>query len=81
LKTTAEENDAAGSPTTQLDSETARHHAAAAAAMANNQRNRVSNAIDSLITHLVPAGPHDDEQSVQERHDACFELVRNIFER
>lgn len=49
--------------------------------MANNQRNRVSNAIDSLITHLVPAGPHDDEQSVQERHDACFDLVRNIFER
>ncbi|KAG7289721.1 hypothetical protein NEMBOFW57_006097 [Staphylotrichum longicolle] len=49
--------------------------------MANNQRNRVSNAIDSLITHLVPAGPHDDEPSVQERHDACFDLVRNIFER
>jgi gamma-tubulin complex component 3 len=48
--------------------------------MANNPRNRVSNAIDSLITHLVPGNPHD-EQTAQERHDASFELVRNIFER
>jgi hypothetical protein len=49
--------------------------------MASNQRNRVSNAIDSLITHLVPGTPHDDEQAVQERHDACFELVRTILDR
>ncbi|KAL2131507.1 hypothetical protein VTI74DRAFT_4949 [Chaetomium olivicolor] len=49
--------------------------------MANNQRSRVSNAIDSLITHLVPSNPNDDEHTAQERHDACFELVRNILER
>ncbi|KXX75886.1 Spindle pole body component alp6 [Madurella mycetomatis] len=45
------------------------------------QRNRISNAIDSLITHLVPSDPNDDEQTAQERHDACFELVRSIFDR
>ncbi|KAJ4302357.1 Microtubule-nucleating Tub4p (gamma-tubulin) complex component [Collariella sp. IMI 366227] len=44
--------------------------------MANNQRSRVSNAIDSLITHLVPASPSDDDDSAQERHDACFETPR-----
>ncbi len=52
--------------------------------MASNQRNRVSNAIDSLITHLVPGNPNDpndDDQAAQERHEACFELVRNIFDR
>jgi gamma-tubulin complex component 3 len=49
--------------------------------MANNQRNRVSNAIDSLITHLVPSNSGEDEQRAQERHDACFELVRTMLER
>ncbi|KAH6627114.1 Spc98 family-domain-containing protein [Chaetomium sp. MPI-SDFR-AT-0129] len=48
--------------------------------MANNQRNRVANAIDSLITHLVPANVHDDEQTAQERHDASFEIVRDILD-
>ncbi|KAK4162590.1 Spc98 family-domain-containing protein [Cladorrhinum sp. PSN259] len=42
---------------------------------------RVSNAIDSLITHLVPSNPNDSEQQAQERHDACFDLVRTILER
>ncbi|KAK4179873.1 Spc98 family-domain-containing protein [Triangularia setosa] len=49
--------------------------------MSHAPRNRISNAIDSLITHLVPSSPNDDEQTAQERHDACFELVRVIFER
>ena len=51
--------------------------------MATNQRNRVSNAIDSLITHLVPGNPNEpnDDDQAQERHDACFELVRKIFDR
>ncbi|KAK0708757.1 Spc98 family-domain-containing protein [Apiosordaria backusii] len=49
--------------------------------MSHAPRNRISNAIDSLITHLVPSNPNDDEQTAQERHDACFELVRTIFER
>lgn len=41
---------------------------------------RVSNAIDSLIVHLVPANPSDDDQTSQEKHDSCFELVRSILE-
>ncbi|KAK4191512.1 Spc98 family-domain-containing protein [Podospora australis] len=49
--------------------------------MAHQPRNRISNAIDSLITHLVPSNPHEDERTAQARHDACFELVREIFER
>ncbi|KAK4229651.1 Spc98 family-domain-containing protein [Podospora fimiseda] len=42
---------------------------------------RISNAIDSLITHLVPSNPNDTEQQAQERHDACFDLIRTILER
>ncbi|KAH6641724.1 Spc98 family-domain-containing protein [Chaetomium tenue] len=49
--------------------------------MANNNRNHISNAIDSLITHLVPINPNDDEQTAQEKHDESFELVRNIIEQ
>ncbi|KAB5539555.1 Spc98 family-domain-containing protein [Coniochaeta sp. 2T2.1] len=41
---------------------------------------RVSNAIDQLISHLVRADPNDDEQTSQERHGTCFELVRSIIE-
>ncbi|KAK3942277.1 Spc98 family-domain-containing protein [Diplogelasinospora grovesii] len=49
--------------------------------MSHDRSNRISNAIDSLITHLVPGDPQDDEQTAQERHDTCFELVRSIFQR
>ncbi|KAL2259398.1 hypothetical protein VTK26DRAFT_6934 [Humicola hyalothermophila] len=49
--------------------------------MSHSQRNRISTAIDSLIVHLAPGDPNDDEHSAQERHDALFELVRSIFER
>lgn len=46
------------------------------------QRNRIENAIHSLIAHLVPGNPDDeDEQAAQGRHDACFELVQSILER
>ncbi|KAL1840971.1 hypothetical protein VTJ49DRAFT_7577 [Mycothermus thermophilus] len=48
--------------------------------MASSQRNRVTNAIHSLIAHLVPAVPGDDEQTAQARHDDSFELVRSILE-
>lgn len=41
---------------------------------------RVTNAIDSLITHLVPAKPHETEDAAQERHDASFELVKAILD-
>lgn len=49
--------------------------------MASTQRNRVNNAIDSLIAHLVPPVPGDDELTAQARHDESFELVRSILER
>lgn len=49
--------------------------------MAHKQRNRVSTAVEGLITHLVPGNANDDEQAAQARHDACFELVRDILER
>ncbi|RKU46539.1 Microtubule-nucleating Tub4p (gamma-tubulin) complex component [Coniochaeta pulveracea] len=41
---------------------------------------RISNAIDSLITHIVPTAPNEDEASAQARHNNCFELVKNILE-
>lgn len=50
-------------------------------AASNSQRNRVSNAIDSLITHLVPANASDDGQRGQQRQDVCFDLVRDILDR
>ncbi len=42
---------------------------------------RISNAIDSLITHLVPVDPKATEETAQEHHDTCFELVRSILEK
>ncbi|KAL1844519.1 hypothetical protein VTK73DRAFT_2375 [Phialemonium thermophilum] len=48
--------------------------------MSHDRNHRISNAIDSLIAHLVPAVPGDDEETAQERHDNCFELVRSIIE-
>lgn len=42
---------------------------------------RITNAIDSLIAHLVPSDSNDDEQEAQERHDNCFELVKTILDR
>ncbi|KAH8911036.1 hypothetical protein BR93DRAFT_311421 [Coniochaeta sp. PMI_546] len=48
--------------------------------MSLERNSRISNAIDSLIAHLVPADPNDDDQTCQERHDNCFELVRSILE-
>ena len=42
---------------------------------------RITNAIDSLIAHLIPSDPNEDEDAAQERHDACFELVKTIIDR
>ncbi|KAK0652936.1 Spc98 family-domain-containing protein [Cercophora newfieldiana] len=47
--------------------------------MSNERGPRIANAIHSLIDHLVPSDAHDD--SAEERHDACFQLARSIFER
>ncbi|KAM0429318.1 hypothetical protein ACHAPT_006533 [Fusarium lateritium] len=41
---------------------------------------RITNAIDSLITHLVPSDPNDTEEVAQERHDTCFEIVKSIID-
>ncbi|CAM1501082.1 Fc.00g102440.m01.CDS01 [Cosmosporella sp. VM-42] len=41
---------------------------------------RITNAIDSLIAHLVPSDPDGDEEAAQERHDTCFELVNTILD-
>lgn len=41
---------------------------------------RVTNAIDSLVAHLVPAAPHESEEAAQEHHDACFELAKGILD-
>lgn len=42
---------------------------------------RITNAIDSLIAHVVPKQPNDTEEAAQERHDTCFELVKSVLER
>ncbi|GJN76230.1 microtubule-nucleating Tub4p (gamma-tubulin) complex component [Purpureocillium lilacinum] len=41
---------------------------------------RISSVIDSLISHLVPNNPDDDEDAAQERHDACFDIVKSIID-
>jgi len=43
--------------------------------------NKLVDAVDRLITHIVPTNPKEDEEAAQERHDNCFELVKNILER
>lgn len=42
---------------------------------------RIANAIDSLIAHVIPRDPNGDKEVEQERHDACFELVKTIIDR
>lgn len=49
--------------------------------MAPNKDDRVADAVDRLIAHLIPADPREDEEAVQERHDYCFELVKNVLAR
>ncbi|KAH7326286.1 Spc98 family-domain-containing protein [Stachybotrys elegans] len=41
---------------------------------------RITNAIDSLIAHIIPNDPHEDDAVAQQRHDACFELVKSIID-
>ncbi|KAL6921709.1 hypothetical protein ACHAPO_006995 [Fusarium lateritium] len=41
---------------------------------------RITNAIDSLITHIVPSDPNDPDDVAQERHDTCFEIVKSIID-
>ncbi|KAL2757876.1 hypothetical protein ACRALDRAFT_1047822 [Sodiomyces alcalophilus JCM 7366] len=45
----------------------------------SNREHRIAGAIDSLIAHLVPSDPDEDEAVTQERYDNCFELVNAII--
>lgn len=45
----------------------------------SNRENRIASAVDSLITHVVPSDPEEDEAVAQERYDSCFELVSGII--
>lgn len=49
--------------------------------MAPSKDDRVADAVERLIAHLIPADPREDEGVVQERHDYCFELVKSILEK
>ncbi|KAK5987456.1 Spindle pole body component alp6 [Cladobotryum mycophilum] len=41
---------------------------------------RVANAIDNLITHIIPTDPQEDAATANKRHDACYELVKTIID-
>ncbi|KEY63800.1 hypothetical protein S7711_09511 [Stachybotrys chartarum IBT 7711] len=41
---------------------------------------RVINAIDSLIAHIIPTDAREDEYEAQERHNACFQIVKKILD-
>lgn len=48
--------------------------------MSANREHRIAGAVDSLIVHLVPNDPREDDEATQERHDNCFELVKTILD-
>ncbi|KJZ78725.1 hypothetical protein HIM_02116 [Hirsutella minnesotensis 3608] len=41
---------------------------------------RIANAIDSLITHLVPRDARQDDLTAQQRHEACFTRVKAVID-
>lgn len=45
----------------------------------NRSEERIRAAIDSLISHLVPHNPNEDEESANERLDSTVELVTTIL--
>lgn len=49
--------------------------------MSQDREQRIFNAIDSLIAHVVPASPDEDEEEAQERHYGCFDLAKSILEK
>ncbi|EON98199.1 putative spindle pole body component alp6 protein [Phaeoacremonium minimum UCRPA7] len=48
--------------------------------MSHERENRIYNAIDSLIAHIIPTDPEEGDDAAQERHDNCFELVKTILD-
>jgi gamma-tubulin complex component 3 len=49
--------------------------------MPPDKDSRIANAADKLVAHLIPTDPAEDEDTAQERHDSCFELVKSLLER
>lgn len=48
--------------------------------MSSHAEQRIHNAVDSLIAHLVPHDTSEDEKTAQEHHDSCFKLVTSILQ-
>lgn len=42
---------------------------------------RVGNAIESLITHIIPTNPYEDEETANERHETYLEMVQSLLNR
>lgn len=42
---------------------------------------RVANALDNLISHIVPRDPDEDDESAQMRHDARFDQAMAVLQR
>ncbi|KAM0287471.1 hypothetical protein ACHAQH_000424 [Verticillium albo-atrum] len=45
----------------------------------SSREHRIASAADSLITHLVPGDPDEDDAAAQERYDNCYDLVNAII--
>ncbi|EGX90178.1 Gamma tubulin complex protein 3 [Cordyceps militaris CM01] len=42
---------------------------------------KIATAVDSLIDHLIPTNPDDDERQAQDQHDRCFDLVKSTIRK
>ena len=49
--------------------------------MAPDKEHRIDSAVNSLIAHLIPSDPEEDEETAQERHDICFDRVRALLDK
>ncbi|KKA26802.1 hypothetical protein TD95_004355 [Thielaviopsis punctulata] len=45
----------------------------------NKTESRITNAIDRLISHIIPEDPDEDETIAQQRHDHCFNVTKTIL--
>lgn len=41
---------------------------------------RTAYILDSLVSHMIPAYEDEDKQTIQERHDRCFQIAKSIIE-
>lgn len=42
---------------------------------------KISSAIDSLIAHLIPENPYEDDQTAELRHDDYASAVKALLEQ